>query len=102
LVLKGGAFSTNVRRALLDKLPTKVNLFKRGVQLGTYFCPLCKRVEEIAQHLFINCVVVQEVWDAYERWIGIMSVRHESILPHYHHFHLPILTTKGNQLWKVL
>jgi len=92
----------SVWTALLDKLLTKVILFKRGVQLGTYFYPLCKRVEETAQHLFINCVVVQEVWDACERWIGIMSVRHESILPHYYHFHLPMLTTKGNQLWKVL
>jgi len=98
LVLKGGASGLMSVWSFVGQMPTKVNLFKRGVQLETYVCPLCKRVEETAQHLFINCVVVQEVWDAYERWIGIMSVRHESVLPHYHHFHLPMLTTKGNQL----
>ena len=53
-----------VWRAMLDKLPTTINLFRKGVQLETYACPLCKRVDEIVQHLFINCAVVQEVWDA--------------------------------------
>jgi len=51
----------SVWRALLDRLPTKVNLFRRGVQLETYVYPLLKRVEETVQHRFINCVVVQEV-----------------------------------------
>ena len=70
--------------------------------MKTYVCLLCKRVKDNAQNLFIKCVVVQEACDAFERWAGIFSVRHESILHHYLHFQLPMLTTKGNQLWKIL
>jgi len=46
--------------------------------------------------------VVKEVWDVCERWVGILSVRQESVLSHYHHFQLSMLITKGNQLWKIL
>jgi len=46
---------------LLDRLPTTTNLFRIGIQLERYLCPLLKRVYKIVQHLFINCVVVKEV-----------------------------------------
>jgi len=42
-----------VWKAMLDKL--------------SYVSQLCKRVDETVQHLFINCVVMQEVWDACDR-----------------------------------
>jgi len=91
-----------VWRVLLDRLPTTTNFFRRGVQLERYLCPLYKRIDETAQHLFINCVMVKKVWDTCESWVGILSVRHDSVLPHYHHFQLSISTTKHYQLWKIL
>jgi len=84
---------------MLDRLSITINLVRRGVQLETYICPLCKKTNETIQHLFINCVVV---WDACERWIGTAIIRHYSILSHYHHFCLPMLTKNGNHLWKIM
>ncbi|GJW95349.1 hypothetical protein Tco_0175021 [Tanacetum coccineum] len=33
-------------RAVLDRLPTQVNLLRRGVQLASTSCPICGNVEE--------------------------------------------------------
>jgi len=33
-------------RAMMDRLPTKVNLSRRSVQLDNLVCPICKRLEE--------------------------------------------------------
>lgn len=30
----------------MDRLPTKVNLSRRSVQLDNLVCPICKRLEE--------------------------------------------------------
>jgi len=66
-------------RILWDRLPTRVNLVRRGVLLGCTLCPMCRERLENAQHLFCTCKVAQKVWDLCERWIGKVTVRHESI-----------------------
>jgi len=68
---------------MLKKLPTRLNLEKRGVALPSNLCPLCKRFEETAQHILISCEVAQKVWDNYDRWLGILSIRHQSIINHF-------------------
>jgi len=55
---------------LLDRLPTRVNLARRGIQVGNVCCPLCNDGVESTQHLFSTCRVAQSVWDQCERWIG--------------------------------
>jgi len=44
-------------RVLLDNLPTRSNLAKRGVQVGNAQCPLCQGDVETAIHLFYTCKV---------------------------------------------
>jgi len=44
-------------RLLLNRLPTMINLDRKGMQLGNVQCPLCQGVET-AQHLFNTCKVV--------------------------------------------
>jgi len=44
-------------RILLDRLPTRANLGRRGVQLGNACCPLCHEGVEPTQHLFSSCKV---------------------------------------------
>jgi len=64
-------------RLLLDRLPTRSKLARRGVQLGNMQCPLCQVGVETAQHLFNTCIVAQQVWDHCERWVGNVVVIHE-------------------------
>jgi len=48
-------------RLLLDRLPTTVNLARRGLQVGNVCCPLCSDGVETAQHLYSTCRVAQSV-----------------------------------------
>jgi len=85
---------------MLDKLRTRINLDKRGVIVLSRLCPLCKKSEETAQHVFISCEIAQKVWDNCDRWIGISSVRQQTMVNHYHNSHLLAFNKKINIVWK--
>jgi len=54
-------------RLLLDRLPTRSNLARRGVQLENVQCPLCLGDVEIVKHLFNTFKVARKVWDMCDR-----------------------------------
>jgi len=89
-----------VWRAMLEKLLTRPNMEKRGITILTNLCPLCKKVEEIAQHVFINCEVAQKLWDNCYKRIGLSSVRQQIIVNHYQNFYLLCCNRKTNIVWK--
>ncbi|KAL4587346.1 hypothetical protein LXL04_000215 [Taraxacum kok-saghyz] len=49
------------------RLPTKVNLAKRGIGVNKE-CTLCNIDEETEEHLFLNCPVTKEVWNDLRCW----------------------------------
>jgi len=61
-------------RLLRDKLPTRANLRRRQIELEDTTCPLCRRVEETAGHLFFNCSKVLPVWWESLYWVSIVGV----------------------------
>jgi len=70
-------------RVLIDRIPTRVNLSSREVQITTSQCPLCNMHDESTQHLFLNCLVATKVWASCDRWIGNSLVNHYSISNHF-------------------
>ena len=48
-------------RVLLNKIPTRMCLRRRGIPLDTYVCALCELKEESCQHLFLECKVASRV-----------------------------------------
>jgi len=89
-------------RILLDRLPTRVNLGRRRVQLRYVCCPLCQGGDKTTQHLRNSCRVTQKVWDHCERWVGNVTVRHEDIIIHFQSFHLMGHSNRVNSVWKGL
>jgi hypothetical protein len=72
---------------LLDRIPTRVNLCKRGIiTLDTTLCPLCGRDPETARHLFLHCPFAAAVWYALNRWLGVMVVLPGEVLASYGQF----------------
>ncbi|KAL5163491.1 hypothetical protein HKD37_07G020384 [Glycine soja] len=51
-----------VWRLLRDRLPTRLNLQRRQVQLTDISCPFCIIKEEDAAHLFLHCSKIQPLW----------------------------------------
>ena len=58
-------------RSLLKRLPTRLNLRSRGVILPVDTCPLCERVGESIEHLFLFCPCVQEIWKWFSKWCDL-------------------------------
>jgi len=87
-------------RVLLNRIPTRMCLRRRGVLLDTYVCALCELKEESCQHLFLECKVASRVWDLCLRWIGILYVQHNDVRNHFESFMLTQGSNEQNQIWK--
>ena len=48
-------------RACIEGLPTRLNLVKRGINVGAD-CPLCGKCVESTSHALIFCNKISEVW----------------------------------------
>ncbi|GLU18032.1 hypothetical protein SLE2022_343540 [Rubroshorea leprosula] len=57
---------------VLDRIPTKMNLLKRGVikDMEESKCVVCEEHEEDAAHLFLRCRMTQWLWEACAKWWG--------------------------------
>ncbi|PWA87559.1 reverse transcriptase domain, Reverse transcriptase zinc-binding domain protein [Artemisia annua] len=57
-----------VWRAILNRLPTKVELYKRGVNLQSVVCGLCDTDTETSTHIFTGCFFAAEIWSHVDSW----------------------------------
>ena len=64
---------TTTWRVLLDRLPTRTNLIRRGVELMSPNCVMCQASEESFHHLFLDCSIAQRVWFLCLRWINVLN-----------------------------
>ncbi|GKV42304.1 hypothetical protein SLEP1_g49718 [Rubroshorea leprosula] len=74
-------------KVLMDRIPTRINLFKRGIlkDVGEKKCILCKEEEEDSSHLFLNCLVAQWLWKACAKWWGITIILQKECRPTFQH-----------------
>jgi len=91
---------TTVWRVLLNRVPTRECLSKRGAMVNTIECAFCHSKEESCQHLFLECKHAVRVWDLCFRWVGIWSVQHNNIMINFESFYLIQHTHKQNLVWK--
>jgi hypothetical protein len=69
---------------LLDRIPTRENLCKRGLLHGEEnVSPLCCEEEETARHIFLHCRFAAAVWYALNRWLGVVVVPPGEVLMSY-------------------
>ncbi|XP_071712786.1 uncharacterized protein [Rutidosis leptorrhynchoides] len=50
------------RRVYLDRLPTRLNLSRRGLEIESIGCPPCGHNIESMDHIFFSCTVAQHLW----------------------------------------
>ncbi|XP_022020079.1 uncharacterized protein LOC110920155 [Helianthus annuus] len=58
-------------RALVDRLPTKVAISIRGIQLQSTCCVFCNDFPETCEHIFTSCQFAQTVWFIITQWCKI-------------------------------
>ncbi|GJX20252.1 RNA-directed DNA polymerase, eukaryota [Tanacetum coccineum] len=55
----------------LDRLPTRSNLLKRGIQVQYSLCPICNVLQEDTSHLFFSCDVALAISRLICRWWNV-------------------------------
>ncbi|GKC84934.1 RNA-directed DNA polymerase, eukaryota, reverse transcriptase zinc-binding domain protein [Tanacetum coccineum] len=58
-------------RLKLNRLPTRVNLDRKGIDIGSILCPICHDDIETANHIFFNCGMAQDLWALLAKWWGL-------------------------------
>ncbi|GJV61243.1 RNA-directed DNA polymerase, eukaryota [Tanacetum coccineum] len=54
-------------KVFLDKLPTRLNLSLRGMDIPSILCPLCNSAAESTSHIFFSCPLARQVWNKFLR-----------------------------------
>ncbi|GKB11683.1 putative RNA-directed DNA polymerase, eukaryota, reverse transcriptase zinc-binding domain protein [Tanacetum coccineum] len=55
-------------RLKLNKLSSRVNLVRRGIEISSLLCPLCLGDFETVNHSFFNCDLAKGLWSLFAKW----------------------------------
>ncbi|GKA16602.1 RNA-directed DNA polymerase, eukaryota, reverse transcriptase zinc-binding domain protein [Tanacetum coccineum] len=55
-------------RMILNKLPSRVNLDRRGIDVESLLCPICHEDVEAVNHILFTCELAKDLWALLARW----------------------------------
>nr|GEX64210.1 RNA-directed DNA polymerase, eukaryota [Tanacetum cinerariifolium] len=55
-------------RLFLNKLPTRVNLNRKGIDVASTLCPICCEDVKTVKHIFFSCEMAKDLWALTARW----------------------------------
>ncbi|GJV57528.1 RNA-directed DNA polymerase, eukaryota, reverse transcriptase zinc-binding domain protein [Tanacetum coccineum] len=61
------------------RIPVRVELDKRGIDLDSILCPCCDSVVETCEHSLVLCNFAMSVWEMFCRWWKVEDVNAFSI-----------------------
>nr|GEW15496.1 reverse transcriptase domain-containing protein [Tanacetum cinerariifolium] len=60
-----------LRRLSLDRLPHRLNISSRGLDIPTISCSSCNGIVKSVEHVFFECDLVKEIWCLVRKWCDI-------------------------------
>ncbi|XP_071707988.1 uncharacterized protein [Rutidosis leptorrhynchoides] len=66
-------------RARKRRLPVRMELDKRGIDLDSVRCPLCDNDVETVDHSLVSCKNVEEIWSRIYAWWGAGTISNHSL-----------------------
>ncbi|XP_071712374.1 uncharacterized protein [Rutidosis leptorrhynchoides] len=90
-----------VWRAKQKRIPVRVELDKRGIDLDSILCPLCSNNTETVDHTLLECTKVKELWLLFFKWWNSSNANLSSLeqIFDYTSAH-PGITKVGKQIWQ--
>ncbi|GKF61568.1 RNA-directed DNA polymerase, eukaryota, reverse transcriptase zinc-binding domain protein, partial [Tanacetum coccineum] len=61
----------SARKLNLDKLPSMVNMERKGIDIDSLLCPMCGDHVENVDHLFFSYGMARELWRLLARWCDL-------------------------------
>ncbi|GJT20177.1 RNA-directed DNA polymerase, eukaryota [Tanacetum coccineum] len=58
-------------RLLLDRLPHRLNLSSRGLDIDSILCPVCSEHVESNSHAFFSCSAASNIWRLVRGWCDL-------------------------------
>ncbi|GKA42376.1 RNA-directed DNA polymerase, eukaryota, reverse transcriptase zinc-binding domain protein [Tanacetum coccineum] len=58
-------------RLILDRLPTRLNLSLKGLEITSIECPICNIGMESVDHVFLGCELALNIWRLVRVWTDI-------------------------------
>ncbi|GKC96748.1 RNA-directed DNA polymerase, eukaryota, reverse transcriptase zinc-binding domain protein [Tanacetum coccineum] len=55
-------------RLMLNKIPSRVNLDRKGIDVGSVLCPICQDDVETVNHVLFSCDMAKDLWALLARW----------------------------------
>ncbi|XP_071695872.1 uncharacterized protein [Rutidosis leptorrhynchoides] len=87
-------------RALKKRLPVRVELDKRGIDLDSIRCPLCDDDLESVDHSIIFCKYALDIWERLFRWWGLGSFSSYSLPEIISEDSNISASTRGSKIWQ--
>ncbi|GKV32262.1 hypothetical protein SLEP1_g40879 [Rubroshorea leprosula] len=96
--------STFSWQLLQDKIPTKLNLHKRGIiqALEDCKCALCGKEAENTSHLFIHCNFAWHLWNDCFKWWGLIHVLDKDCWKVFQQHPNPLRRAKWKEGWECI
>ncbi|GKA04747.1 RNA-directed DNA polymerase, eukaryota, reverse transcriptase zinc-binding domain protein [Tanacetum coccineum] len=74
-----GEFSVaSAWKVMMDSLPTRFNISRRGICIDSILCAICNTGVETSRHLFFSCELARDVMNLIIRWWNVSSSVFES------------------------
>ena len=61
------------------RIPTRVNLDSRGIDLHSIRCPICDDDLETEDHVLVKCGVALNIWKEVLKWWGLNNIHVENL-----------------------
>ena len=61
----------HVWRLIKDRLPTRFNLWFRGIDNVSLICPMCSNGLESIYHTMYECIIAIKVWKSVAKWLDL-------------------------------
>ncbi|XP_071740119.1 uncharacterized protein [Rutidosis leptorrhynchoides] len=69
--------NTMALRSIKGRLPTLLELDKRGIDLNSVRCPICDNDIESLDHSLLTCKLAKDIWEKIFEWWKMGSVSHQ-------------------------
>ncbi|GJT27878.1 reverse transcriptase domain, reverse transcriptase zinc-binding domain protein [Tanacetum coccineum] len=70
----------NTWRILNQRMPTRINLDYRGIDLNSVRCPICDEDVETEDHIFVHCNLARKIWKDVLLWWKVDNINVLSLL----------------------
>ncbi|XP_071700510.1 uncharacterized protein [Rutidosis leptorrhynchoides] len=96
---KLGIFIWRVKQ---HRLPVRVELDKRGIDLDSVRCPVCNDGLETVEHVFVHCSFAKELWSRVFQWWNAGRSMYANLDEMFQGIHGSVHSSQASSLWKAI